>query len=273
MMRDQVSRYNTDTMSYQIHTIPAFSDNYLWLVEESASRKALVVDPGDAVPVLAALERLGLELAAILVTHHHPDHIVGIDALVAHCGCEVIGRASPRVPQVSRPVVDGDNPRVLGLTFEVIDVPGHTIDHIAYVSRDIGPHPALFCGDTLFAGGCGRLFEGSAEQMYHSLERLAALPPDTRVYCAHEYTLANLRFASLVEPGNPDLARRLADVIERRDHLQPTVPSTVADELATNPFLRCHLPSLRDAAARHAGSAPADPVETFAVVRRWKDQI
>lgn len=258
-------------MNYSIHTIPAFNDNYLWLVADNRSRQALVVDPGDATPVLAALDSLQLELAAILVTHHHSDHTGGVEELVAKYAVPVYGPPSTRIPQVTRPLHEGDRPLVLGLEFEILAVPGHTLDHIAYVTRDIGTQPVLFCGDTLFAGGCGRLFEGTPAQMYESLSKLSALPGDTLVYCAHEYTLANLRFASLVEPDNPALQQRLAAVTRLRHDNRPSVPSQLADELATNPFLRCRSPSLTEAAARHSGTLPASPAETLGIIRRWKD--
>ena len=261
-------------MTVQIHTIPAFNDNYLWLLGDGASGQALVVDPGDSAPIKAALNRLGLTLGGILVTHHHPDHIGGVDDLVSEYGCPVYGPHSQRIPQITHPLREGNKLTLLGLELEVLEVPGHTLDHIAYHCSAGGDgQPWLFCGDTLFAAGCGRLFEGSPAQMYNSLTRLAALPATTRVYCAHEYTLANLRFALAVEPGNQALQERQTQVQALREAGTPSVPFTIAEELATNPFLRCHLPVIAEAASRRSGEQLHRPVAVFAAIRDWKDNF
>lgn len=250
----------------QIHGVPAFEDNYLWVIEDG--RHAAAVDPGDAVPVAEFLDRRGLALTAILATHHHRDHVGGLAALAARGGVTVFGPARERIAGITHPLEGDERITVpgLGIALEVIDVPGHTAGHIAYVGEGF-----VFCGDTLFAGGCGRLFEGSAEQMAASLAKLAALPDATRVYCAHEYTLANLRFAKAVEPGNALLAERFERDSARRARGEPTVPSTIGLERDTNPFLRAGVPEVVAAASRHAGLALATPVEVFAAVRRWKD--
>jgi hydroxyacylglutathione hydrolase len=255
-----------------IHPVPAFQDNYLWVL--ARGRDAAVVDPGDAGPVQAFLEEHGLTLRAILATHHHGDHVGGLAALAARWQCPVFGPAGERIAGLTQRLKEGDRIRVPGLDveLEVIDVPGHTAGHIAYVHRDAAD-PFVFCGDTLFAGGCGRLFEGTAAQMVGSLSKLASLPADTRVYCAHEYTLANLRFARAVEPDNVALAERQAREAARRERGEPTVPSSIGVELATNPFLRWNEPHVIAAAERHAGRALADPVAVFAEIREWKNRF
>jgi hydroxyacylglutathione hydrolase len=255
-----------------IHPVPAFQDNYLWVL--ARGRDAAVVDPGDAGPVQAFLEEHGLTLRAILATHHHGDHVGGLAALAARWQCPVFGPAGERIAGLTQRLKEGERIRVPGLEvdLEVIDVPGHTAGHIAYVHRDRAD-PFVFCGDTLFAGGCGRLFEGTAAQMVASLSKLASLPADTRVYCAHEYTLANLRFARAVEPDNVALAERQAREAARRERGEPTVPSSIAVELATNPFLRWTEPRVIAAAERHAGRALADPVAVFAEIREWKNRF
>jgi hydroxyacylglutathione hydrolase len=252
----------------QIHPVPAFEDNYLWVIEDG--RHAAVVDPGDAQPVQAFLEARGLALTAILATHHHGDHVGGLEALAGRWKCEVFGPAGERIEGLTKKLREGDRIVVpgLGLPFSVLDVPGHTAGHIAYV----GDH-AVFCGDTLFACGCGRLFEGTPAQMLDSLAKLADLPGDTRVYCAHEYTMSNIRFAMAVEPGNTKLAARKArDAALRQRHL-PTVPSTIADELDTNPFLRWTSPEVIASASRHAGRPLSCAVEVFTAVREWKNNF
>jgi len=250
----------------QIHGIPAFEDNYLWVIEDG--RHAAAVDPGDDAPVAAFLDRRGLALTAILATHHHGDHVGGLAALAARGGVEVFGPAGERIAGITRPVAGGERITVpgLALALDVLAVPGHTAGHVAYSGEGF-----VFCGDTLFAGGCGRLFEGTPAQMAASLAKLAALPPATRVYCAHEYTLANLRFAQAVEPGNARLAARVARESERRRRGEPTVPSTLAEEIETNPFLRAHVSEVAASAARHAGRPLATPLEVFATVREWKN--
>ncbi len=252
-----------------IIAIPAFSDNYIWMIREGP--RAAVVDPGDAAPVHAWLAREGVTLAAILNTHHHPDHVGGNRALVAATGAPVYGPAREAIPGRDHALAEGDRIVVPGIdvALSVLDVPGHTAGHIAYVGNVDGP--VLFCGDTLFAGGCGRLFEGTPREMHASLGKLAALDPATRVYCAHEYTLANLAFAAAVEPANAALASRTAAARARRSEGLPTVPSSLADERSTNPFLRAHEPAVRAAAERHAGRALATDVDVFAAVRAWKD--
>ena len=252
----------------QVHAVPAFQDNYLWVIAQG--RRAAVVDPGDAVPVQRFLDDNGLELAAILATHHHGDHVGGVRALVKRWRCPVFGPAHDGVEGLDRKLAEGDRIEVpgVGLAFGVLDVPGHTAGHIAYVGSG-----AVFCGDTLFACGCGRLFEGTPAQMVDSLGKLAALPPATRVYCAHEYTMSNIRFAEAVEPGNALLAARKARDAARRSRGEPTVPSTIGEELETNPFLRWNAPEVVASAERHAGRKLAGGVEVFTEIRRWKNNF
>ncbi len=250
--------------------LPAFADNYIWLLHDGA--QALVVDPGDAAPVVAALDRLHLQLAAILVTHHHADHVGGVDALRPRLRGPVYGPARETIPLPFEPLRDGDVVTVLGQHFEVMDVPGHTAGHIAYFQRDQARAPLLFCGDTLFSAGCGRLFEGTPAQMYQSLSRLAALPGDTRVCCTHEYTLANLRFAQAVEgSSNAAIAAHQRQCQAQRDADQPTLPSSIALERDINPFLRCHEPAVVQA-ARAQGASSADAVDVLAALREWKNR-
>jgi hydroxyacylglutathione hydrolase len=252
----------------RIEPVPAFEDNYLWLL--ARGREAAIVDPGDAAPVEARLAHDGLHLTAILVTHHHPDHVGGVERLKARFGAHVYGPAGEDIPARDTVLTEGDAIEVLGVRFDVLDVPGHTRGHIAYHAPSI---EALFCGDTLFAGGCGRLFEGTPAQMHASLAKLARLPGATRVYCAHEYTVANLRFARAVEPDNAALAARLRACEETRARGEPTVPSTIAEELATNPFLRCDEPAVRRVAEARQPGAGADAVATFAAIRAWKNRF
>jgi hydroxyacylglutathione hydrolase len=252
----------------QIDPIEAFSDNYIWWLSHDG--EAAVVDPGDAGPVLARLSAEQCKLTAILVTHHHPDHVGGVAALVEATGARVYGPAHEHIPCRDVALHEGARFDLLATQFAVLDVPGHTAGHIAYYCGQLAP-PALFCGDTLFAAGCGRLFEGTPEQMLASLDKLAALPPATRVYCAHEYTLANLRFAAAAEPGNPAVAQRTAHAAALRHAGQPTVPSTVAEERLTNPFLRSGEHALRASAAQRDARAATDRVASFAALRAWKD--
>lgn len=243
--------------------VPILQDNYVWLLQQGG--RALLVDPGEAAPVAARLAELGLTLSAILLTHHHGDHTGGVAELVAAWGCPVYGPGN--IPLVTDPLVDGDALSLpdMGLHFTVLAVPGHTLDHLAYYGQGV-----LFCGDTLFACGCGRLFEGTATQMQQSLARLLALPAETQVCCTHEYTLSNQRFALAVEPDNAALQLRSEVDQARRARGEPTLPSTLALERATNPFLRCAEPTVR-AAARSQGAANDEPAEVFATLRRWKD--
>lgn len=249
----------------------AFEDNYIWIVRGRSRDRAAVVDPGDAAPVLAALPALGLRLSAILCTHHHGDHTGGIAELRHHePGLPVYGPSRENIPAITHPLVDGDTVQLagLGISLQVLDVPGHTRGHIAYYG-----HGWLFCGDTLFSAGCGRLFEGTAAQMHASLSRLAALPADTQVFCAHEYTQANLRFAHAVEPDNPAILAYQESVRIQRLANQPTVPSSLAREKDINPFLRSQVPAVRAAAEHHAEKTLDDEVEVFAEIRKWKDRF
>ena len=265
----------TSRPDLSVLTVPAFNDNYIWLIHDGTH--AAVVDPGDAGPVREALAAHKLSLTAILLTHHHADHIGGVASLLAEWrgpgSMPVYGPRNDGIASVTEPLDEGDHFQVAGLdlALDVLEVPGHTLGHIAFVRRAPGAD-WLFCGDTLFAGGCGRLFEGTPAQMADSLAKLAALPEETLVYCAHEYTVANLKFAQAVEPGNQGLALRMVDAAAKRGTRLPTVPSTIGLEKGTNPFLRCTEPgivkSLVDAGRM---AADASPLQAFAALREWKN--
>ncbi|TXC66214.1 hydroxyacylglutathione hydrolase [Piscinibacter aquaticus] len=254
----------------ELIALPAFADNYIWMLHDGTD--AVVVDPGEAAPVLSALDERQLALAAILVTHHHGDHVGGVDALRSRLKGPVYGPKRERIPEPFVALSGGDAVDVLGLRFEVIDVPGHTAGHIAYFQAGGVAAPILFCGDTLFSGGCGRLFEGTPAQMHASLERLSSLPGHTRVCCAHEYTLSNLKFARVVEPGNAELAHYGQQCDALRAAGQPTLPSTIAVERAINPFLRCGEAEVI-ASARAQGAPGIDGTDVFATLRRWKNEF
>ncbi|CAD5373672.1 putative hydroxyacylglutathione hydrolase [Rubrivivax sp. A210] len=250
--------------------LPAFADNYIWMLHDGTS--AAVVDPGDAGPVIQALDRLGLELRAILVTHHHADHVGGVDALRPRLQGPVYGPASEALPEPVHRLIEGERIEVLGQVFDILDVPGHTAGHIAYLQAGAGAAPFLFCGDTLFSAGCGRLFEGTPAQMLASLSKLAALPPDTQVCCTHEYTLSNLRFAAAVEPGNARRAAYEAQCQGRRAAGVPTLPAMLGMELEINPFLRCSEPEVA-ASARAEGATDNDALSVFTALREWKNRF
>lgn len=251
-----------------ITAIPAFTDNYIWLISTSGNQCA-IVDPGDAEPVIQALEQNDLDLCYILLTHHHADHVGGVGELARAYGAKVFGPRDPRIRGQHQSFGEGDVVQLplLELEFSVIEVPGHTASHIAFFGHD-----CLFCGDTLFSVGCGRLFEGSPEQMQSSLDKLAALPPDTQVFCGHEYTLSNCDFARAVEPGNQRLATRASAAEASRAVGRSTIPSELSEELAVNPFLRSRHPAVV-AAARKRDPAAEPGASTLAVIRAWKDSF
>lgn len=249
----------------QIIPIPAFKDNYIWLIHNH--RQAVIVDPGDAVPVLESLQRLQLDLNTILITHHHHDHIGGVTALQ-----NAYPHARTYAPKLEQyqfqhtSVSEGDTLDIaeLSLRLAVIDLPGHTLGHIAYYVEE---SDLLFCGDTLFGAGCGRLFEGTPSQMYHSLQKLAALPQDTKVYCTHEYTMHNIGFAMTLEPNNQQLVKRQQDTIKLRNLQQPSLPSTIGLELATNPFLRCGSAEIKSSIQLEN----AAPLQVFSTIRELRN--
>ena len=257
----------------EILALHAFEDNYIWLLR--AGGFAVVVDPGDAAPVLAHLEQSGDRLCAILATHHHGDHVGGLAEILQRFPVPVFGPALENIPGVSHPLAGGERIELpeIALEFEVISVPGHTRGHIAYYGPTLHDHGAVFCGDTLFGAGCGRLFEGTPAQMLDSLAKLAVLPAPTLVYCAHEYTQSNMRFALAVEPGSIAVQRRSEHVAKDRAAGRATIPTSIHAELETNPFLRWDAPAVRAAAASRLGHDPVDAVETFAAIREWKNRF
>lgn len=248
----------------EITLIPAFRDNYIWLLQPPTGG-AIVVDPGEAAPVLDHLAASGRHLQAILITHHHADHQGGVSELLSRWAVPVYGPGDEPLTDCSHPLAGGETLLLGGLSIEVLAVPGHTRAHLAY---RVGNH--LFCGDTLFGAGCGRLFEGTPAQMLASLDRLAALPDETQVFCAHEYTALNLPFALAVEPENPALQRRAMAVAARREAGLPTVPLNLGEEKATNPFLRCREAGV-EAVACQQGAVTGDPVSVFAALRAWRN--
>jgi hydroxyacylglutathione hydrolase len=254
--------------NYEIVALRAFADNYVWTLRDA--RRAAVVDPGDARPVIEYLRAEKLELVAILNTHHHADHVGGNAALLSSRNVPVFGPHDDRIREVTHRLRDGERFTLphFGIEFEVSEIPGHTRSHIAFFGGGM-----LFCGDTLFAAGCGRLFEGTPRQMYDSLSRLMRLPDDTRVYCGHEYTLSNIRFAKAADPGNAALRELEAKAAKLREQNLPTLPSTIGQEKTTNPFVRCLEPGVVASASKHAGKQLADPVSVLAAIREWKNQF
>ena len=254
-----------------IKVIPltAFTDNYIWLIMDEVSQQAIIVDPGDAEPVLKTLAKLNIQLLAIFVTHHHWDHSRGIQELLQHYSVPVYGPANETIAGVNRLLKENDAINLsTSLHFQVLEIPGHTSGHIAYYG-----HKALFCGDTLFGAGCGRLFEGTAEQMFTSLTKLSHLPDDTLIYCGHEYTLANLQFAQHIEPNNNAIKARIDHVAALCRQNLPTLPSTIQAEKLTNPFLRCFEPDVIQAAKNYSSQPIKNPVDVFSILRDWKNNF
>lgn len=257
-------------MSVDIIPIPALKDNYIWTIVNRDKKLAACIDPGEARPVLEYLELHDLQLDAILITHHHWDHTNGVNKLLQKYTVPVYGPAKEPIPAMTAALTEGDhvNLKAFDMQLEVIDIPGHTLGHIAYYG-----HGYLFAGDTLFAAGCGRIFEGTAKQMYASLQKLAALPAETQLYCGHEYTEANLRFAKIIEPDNHAILERIDEVQEIRRRGQASLPCSLATELQTNPFLRCEEAAVQAAAMQHRGRKVTQASDVFATIRDWKNHI
>ena len=255
-------------MPHDIIALPAFTDNYIWVIIHRESKNAVIIDPGDAEIAVNALKKYDLKLSCILITHHHWDHTGGVAALKKHYKAPVYGPDNPGIPEIDHYLIDGTQLELPALTLKlkIIATPGHTNDHISYYNNDM-----LFCGDTLFSAGCGRLFEGSATQLYQSLTNLTKLSPNIAVYCAHEYTVDNLKFSLAVEPENPDTKKYLEQMIKKRDNNIVTLPSSIAIEQKINPFLRCEQKTVHTAAEHYAKKKLHDAIEVFAVLRKWKD--
>ncbi len=253
------------------HIIPikAFQDNYIWIIHHSTLPQIIVVDPGDAAPVLEYVNQHQLTIAAILITHHHPDHSGGMHTLSQTFQAPIYGPANDGLAGLTHPVTEKNHIKILGFPdFQIFDIPGHTRGHIAFYTDHV-----VFSGDTLFSGGCGRLFEGTAQEMYASLEKLAQLPDNTKVYCGHEYTVSNLRFAQAVEPDNPHIAQALLAKTALREKDHPTLPSTLAFEKAINPFLRCTVPTVKHSAETYAKCTLSQNWQIFEQLRAWKNQF
>jgi len=263
-------------MTLRISPIAAFSDNYFWAIARDGSDNVAVVDPGDAKPVIEYLEKQRQKLTLILITHWHPDHIGGVNELVSRYGVPVVGPQSAHIPQVTYVVKEGDEVSLFKQLFDerlqVIAVPGHTLDHIAYFVNSTS-QPRLFCGDTLFSSGCGRLFEGDGPMMWSSLNKIRQLPEKTEIYCAHEYTLSNLTFALAVEPDNAAVSQRIEQAKALRAAHRPTVPTTLEQELHFNPFLRCDHESIKKSVSARENVQNCDEETIFTALRRWKDQF
>lgn len=255
-------------MQLHIQAIPAFNDNYIWVIHNDTH--CVVVDPGQAEGVLSFVQQHQLTIAAILVTHHHNDHCGGVNQLKAATQCSVYGPANSAIDGITQACREGDEVRIdtLALVFKVIECPGHTLDHIAFYAQ-----PWLFCGDTLFSAGCGRMFEGTPSQFMQSLAKFAELPADTQIYCAHEYTQANLAFAAVVEPDNQAIREHQQRVAALRKQGLPSLPSVLTTELAINPFLRCAKQSVKDSAQTRAQTSLNDINDVFACIRYWKDNF
>lgn len=256
---------------FDVTPIPAFNDNYIWAISIANSNQIAVVDPGDAAPVEQYLSDNNKELAAILVTHHHHDHTGGIEALVSSHGVAVYGPSNSQFPGITHPLNDGDELVLFGHNLQIKTIPGHTLDHISYLSEQ--DNPQIFCGDTLFLAGCGRIFEGTPAQMLEAMNYFKALADDTEVYCTHEYSMANLKFAAAVEPGNADIDAVAKRCYELREEDKPTLPSSIAQERLINPFLRTEEPSVIEAANTFAGQSLSSELEVFTAVREWKNQF
>lgn len=252
----------------KIEPIKAFSDNYIWLL--STNEGSVIIDPGDFSPVSKYTKELGIDIDGVLITHHHFDHTGGIKDLLLQNNIPIFGPKN-NINEINKVVGDGDKINFIGLEFVVIEVPGHTLDHIAYFCENNG-EPFLFCGDTLFAGGCGRVFEGTFDQMFSSLEKIKKLPPNTKIYCAHEYTQQNLKFALEVEPNNESLLTRYKETKELRLRDEITLPSTISLELKTNPFLRCNEKTIHESILNKYNISGNDP-QIFKAVRTWKDSF
>lgn len=250
--------------------VPSLDNNYIWLIKDSEAPYVAIVDPGRASPVIEALQQNGWQPTAILITHHHADHVGGIEGLLEHYDIPVYGPSNESIPALSHPLKEGDRVNLdgLGLTLKVLDIPGHTLGHIAYYGEG-----CLFCGDTLFTAGSGRLFEGTPEQMVDSIDKLRSLPAETQVYCAHEYTKANLEFAQVIDPENPLLQQRVKQDGEKIKAGVPTVPSALSTELATNPFMRWDNPAIKAACESFSGEKLTSDGAVFRVIRHWKDSL